>query len=203
MEGEQPRPARVCKREVRRLQVIDAARACFRAQGFHNASMARIAASAGMSVGHIYRYFANKEAVIAAIVEQSVAEKIEHFEAIERAVRDGGQDLAEASSSLDIESGALSQGQEAALMLDILAEASRNPTIASIVQRADARLRERAQDMVAAARPAWSPERVLAAVEIITVLHEGLYVRLIASPGAFGPESRRLRAALISRALQH
>ena len=57
--------------ELRRDQVLDAAAQCFRAEGFHGASMARIAAAAGMSVGHIYQYFTNKDAIIIALCERN------------------------------------------------------------------------------------------------------------------------------------
>src|SRR5690606_4064328 len=56
-----------------RRDVLDAAGACFREEGFHGASMSRIAARAEMSVGHIYRYFDSKEAIIIALVERDCA----------------------------------------------------------------------------------------------------------------------------------
>jgi AcrR family transcriptional regulator len=53
------------------------------AVGFHGASMADIAKAAGLSVGQIYRYFENKEAIIAAIVAQDLAEMREKFAEME------------------------------------------------------------------------------------------------------------------------
>jgi AcrR family transcriptional regulator len=61
----------------RRHQVLDAAAICFRNHGFHGASMAQISKTAGMSPGHIYHYFDNKEAIIAAIVERDMEEMME------------------------------------------------------------------------------------------------------------------------------
>ena len=49
--------------EARRQQIVDAASTCARRAGFHGASMAEIAHAAGLSVGQIYRYFENKEAI--------------------------------------------------------------------------------------------------------------------------------------------
>src|SRR5271168_2700713 len=69
----------------RRRQVLDAAEACFRRHGFHAASMASVAAEAGMSVGHIYRYFENKEAIVAAIVERDLKATADQFARIREA----------------------------------------------------------------------------------------------------------------------
>lgn len=39
-------------------------------EGFHNLSTNRIAEAAGVSIGSLYQYFPNKEAVVAAVVEE-------------------------------------------------------------------------------------------------------------------------------------
>ena len=52
------------RQEARQTQIVDAARRCFSAAGFHATSMADIAAEAGVSVGTPYRYFPSKEALI-------------------------------------------------------------------------------------------------------------------------------------------
>ena len=54
----------------RRTQILDAALVCFAKRGFHQASMHDISAEAGISVGLIYRYFENKEAVISAMADR-------------------------------------------------------------------------------------------------------------------------------------
>src|SRR5205814_6003173 len=54
----------------RRAQILDAALVCFAKRGFHQASMRDISAQAGISVGLIYRYFDNKEAVISAMADR-------------------------------------------------------------------------------------------------------------------------------------
>ena len=56
---------------ARRQQILNAAAQCFREHGFHGASIAQISKTAGMSAGHIYHYFENKEAIIAAIVAEA------------------------------------------------------------------------------------------------------------------------------------
>ncbi len=54
----------------RRTQILNAAIACFARCGFHQTSMHDISREAGISVGLIYRYFANKEAVISAMADR-------------------------------------------------------------------------------------------------------------------------------------
>jgi AcrR family transcriptional regulator len=54
----------------RRQQILEAAMICFAKRGFHQTSMHDISAEAGISVGLIYRYFKNKEEVIAALADE-------------------------------------------------------------------------------------------------------------------------------------
>src|SRR3954452_4745458 len=58
----------------RPTQILDAAIVCFARRGFHLTSMHDISAEAGISVGLIYRYFQNKEAVIAAMADRHTKE---------------------------------------------------------------------------------------------------------------------------------
>lgn len=71
-----PRHERATKSEARtrqqRERILNAARSCFVKHGFHTASMAKIAETAGMSPGLIYRYFDSKNDIILAIIEQQL-----------------------------------------------------------------------------------------------------------------------------------
>src|SRR5207253_9690830 len=66
----------------RREQIMRAAMVCFAKHGFHQTSMHDICGEAGISVGLIYRYFENKDAVISAM---SDAHKEELYELLVRA----------------------------------------------------------------------------------------------------------------------
>ena len=57
-------------KDLRRSQILDAARICFARAGFHGASMQQICSEARMSPGALYRYFPSKEAIIEAIAEE-------------------------------------------------------------------------------------------------------------------------------------
>jgi AcrR family transcriptional regulator len=53
--------------DARNRQILASAHRCFARQGFHGATMEEIADGAGLSVGALYRYFKNKEALIEAL----------------------------------------------------------------------------------------------------------------------------------------
>ncbi len=59
-------------REKRREQILKAAAQVFARKGLADTSIAEIAVTAGVSHGLIYRHFASKEEVFAAVVEQSL-----------------------------------------------------------------------------------------------------------------------------------
>src|SRR5437588_8160395 len=110
----------------RPAQILDAAIVCFAKRGFHQASMHDISAEAGISVGLIYRYFQNKEAVIAAMADRH---KQEIQELVERA-----QQAPTLLEALEILFTAHccedSPRVVSAFVVDLYAEASRNSQMA-------------------------------------------------------------------------
>jgi AcrR family transcriptional regulator len=166
--------------ESRRQQILDAACDRVRQSGFHGASMAEIAKTAGLSVGQIYRYFENKEAIIAAIVAQDLAEMREKFAELESqpgSLLDAiGAHMPEAlDKCFDI--------RRSALVLEVLAEAARNPKVAAIVRAADEQERVLAHNMLARSRkPDWTQAEFLARSEMIGVLFDGLVMRAVNNP---------------------
>jgi AcrR family transcriptional regulator len=62
--------------ESRRRQILAAAVRCFSRQGFHRATMQDVVREAALSPGAIYRYYASKEEIIAAVAaERHAAER--------------------------------------------------------------------------------------------------------------------------------
>ena len=59
----------------KRRQILDGARKVFLDLGFDGASMGEIARSAGVSKGTLYVYFADKNRLFEAIVEEEALEK--------------------------------------------------------------------------------------------------------------------------------
>ena len=56
---------------ARRLEIIEAARACFLRSGFHQTTTDEICHEASITPGGLYHYFGSKDELIAAVVEHS------------------------------------------------------------------------------------------------------------------------------------
>ena len=114
----------------RREQILGAAMVCFAKRGFHQTSMHHIAEAAGISVGLIYRYFASKEAVIGALAEEH---KTELAQLLERAR--SAPTLLESLEILLTSHCCENQPQmHSAFVVDLFAEAGRNPAMATLVR---------------------------------------------------------------------
>jgi len=62
------------KPEYRRRLIMDVAKKVFAAHGYHKTNIEMICKKAGVGRGTIYRYFKNKEAVFAVILEENLEE---------------------------------------------------------------------------------------------------------------------------------
>jgi AcrR family transcriptional regulator len=119
--------------QAQRERILTAAHACFVKDGFHAASMATIAETAGMSPGLIYRYFANKNAIILEIIER----QLEGARADIATLRSDA-DLVSLVSDLFSKWRSDDPGlMNPALMLEMTAESSRDPQIAKALADAD------------------------------------------------------------------
>jgi len=168
--------------EARRTQVRAAAAECFRLHGFHGTSIAQISKAAGMSTGHIYHYFENKEAIIADIVAQDL-ERLLKLTAELRAASDVKAAMIE--RAVEGVQNNLDPGT-AGLQLEIVAEAARNPHIAGIVRAADQQCRASLAETIRALRQAAghrdSAATLAGMVEAISAMFEGLRIRAIRNP---------------------
>lgn len=114
----------------RREQILRAAMVCFAKHGFHQASMHDISTEAGISVGLIYRYFASKEAVISEMAEEH---KKDLQELLDRA--SSAPTLLESLEILLTAHCCEEVPQlHSAFVVDLFAEAGRNPDIAVLVR---------------------------------------------------------------------
>lgn len=164
----------------RRKQILEAAEQCFRRYGFHAASVAQIAAEANISAGLIYRYFTNKESIIAAIVERDVRHLVLQADAIQA---DPAGVFPALLNQFRVQIRRRSNRAECALFLEIMAEAARNPKAAKLVGDARRRITERLCDLVAAAAPGrWSKEALSAKVDLLLILLDSIAFKTIADP---------------------
>lgn len=174
-------PGKAAERSRRqRDRILAAAQQCFITHGFHAASMANIAETAGMSAGLIYRYFAGKADIILAIIARQLQDSrasiasLQHEPEFERRILD----LFEGWRARD------PAVPNVALFLEMTAQASRDPRIAQAIEDADrisgddftAWLRRRAQ---AAAPP--EPELRARALALKAFI-DGLAVRALRAP---------------------
>ncbi|ESQ78947.1 TetR/AcrR family transcriptional regulator [Asticcacaulis sp. YBE204] len=167
-------------REARQQQILDATLRCVRQSGFHGASMSDIAAEAKMSVGVIYRYFENKEAIVEAIVANDLAEMRAKFAEWDQTA---DEDLLD--TLLDTIDFALEHKygpDNSALALEVLAEAARNPRVAAIVQAADVQERELGRHLCTRLNADCDPQRLDARGEIIGMLFDGMMIRAVSNP---------------------
>jgi len=168
--------------DARREQILAAAETCFREHGFHNASISRICKQAGMSPGHVYHYFENKEAIIEGIVQRKVNDILARVE-----------ELRAAPNVLDATIEGAGEGvvdklnpDFAAMDMEILAEACRNPNVARIVRAADREVLDNFTEVVRELRRNLghedSDETIEALGDMIAILYDGVTVRGIRHP---------------------
>ncbi|MGY0559829.1 MULTISPECIES: TetR/AcrR family transcriptional regulator [unclassified Luteimonas] len=179
--------------EAQRKRILDAAQQCFIEHGFHGASMANIAETAEMSAGLIYRYFENKSAIILAIVEEQLV-------LLREEIRLNAQpDLPQLMADNYGRSCAKEQrGMNSVLLLEISAEATRDPQIAAALNDYDAAVRSALCEWIARSKADGghglaeevAPRRAL----MLQCLFEGLKLREAREPN--------LERALLLEALQ-
>ena len=178
-------------------QILDAARTCFGRHGFHGASMARIADEARISVGHIYRYFESKEAVVAAIAEEDLALAVEDLSAINAEPDRFPSRLLEGFLACYTEA-------KMALWLEILSEAARNPKIAAIMREKEARIRAQMRQALLRSCgdcPQPDSEAMNVRIETVFAVLEGVNLRRFKQGGEMNPALLSEIEAMLSVAL--
>ena len=170
---------------ARRDQIIAAARLCFRKHGFHGAGMAEIAKTSQLSVGQIYRYFANKDAIIEEIVRRMVMKKIQLITGNAHNLQQIAHNLAHrriGNLSSPFKEDVCSEQKEQAeidhaLMLEVAAEATRNPAVEKIWRDSEKQLFNEAKSFLSKSFPQFSDEEMTAKVESLAVICEGTAFR--------------------------
>lgn len=184
------------KANARRMKIVQAARELFAEHGFHATSMARLSERSGVLVGQIYRDFANKEAIVAALVEHDLDEFL------------AGDELCAARCTADrtMVRGwiarfiACNDMNDTRLISEIMAEANRNRRIAEIFDMTDDRLRGQ---LVRALRiivpPVTDAARVAQLAESILIMAGGMCQRRLMHARCTDPAVLRMLMTFIDR----
>ena len=191
------RNGKVGRSESRRQQVLDAAALCFRRSGFRGASMSEISAEAGMSTGHIYHYFKSKEALVEAIVTRDIDQGMASIDAIkahsnvvEALIEESGRCLTDRSNV-----------SHPALSIEILAEASRNPSVAQICSDCEAVVHDRLFEMFELGRQQGgiAPDAPIEELDaLLRALYDGITVQKAVNPDYNAEPLRRVLPKIIA-----
>jgi TetR/AcrR family transcriptional repressor of uid operon len=184
----------------RRSQILEAALVCFAKRGFHQTSMHDISGEAGISVGLIYRYFENKEAVISAMADRH---KTEISEMLERARR--APSLLESLEILFTAHCCEDAPQfVSAFVVDLYAEASRNPHVADLTRDVLETAMDGVRDLIARAPEAQNAAHGLTPnelAELIFAVARGMLMLDVLRPHEMTPAERRTRQLEVTRRL--
>jgi AcrR family transcriptional regulator len=184
----------------RHTQILDAALVCFAKRGFHQASMHDISAEAGISVGLIYRYFENKDAVISAMADR-------HKKEIHK-IHERAQQAPTLLESLEILFTAHccedAPQVVSAFVVDLYAEASRNPRVADLVRDVLQTAMDGVTDLIARSPEAESAAHGLKPhelAELIFAVSRGMLMRDVLQPQEMTAAERRTRQLQVTRRL--
>ncbi|MGO2073982.1 MAG: TetR/AcrR family transcriptional regulator [Pseudoalteromonas sp.] len=168
--------------QARREQVLCAAANCFKRKGYHGAGMAEISKTAGMSAGHIYNYFASKEAIIESIIERDMEEMFSIFQQFESQPGDLVSVLLDGLDHGVERHTDMNQGR---LDLEMLAEAARNEKVAILLRESDTHAREKMRSLLIGERSsikAANTAEINSRIEVMFALMGGLVLRKILNP---------------------
>ena len=123
------------KFEEKRAQILAAAERCFARRGFHAATIAQVCEEAKISPGHLYHYFESKEAMITAIAEAGLAYTQTRLAEFAVGKTDAIAVVVEELAKLRV------REKGSGILLDVLAEAARDPRVGEILTRASEAMR--------------------------------------------------------------
>ncbi len=184
----------------RRVQILEAAVVCFAKRGFHQTSMHDISAEAGISVGLIYRYFENKEAVISAMADRH---KKEIHDVVERARQ--APTLLESLEILFTAHCCENSPQiQSAFVVDLYAEAARSPHVADLVRDVLQTAMDGVTDVIARSSEGRNTAHGLKPhelSELIFAVARGMLMRDVLQPAELSAAERRARQLEVTRRL--
>lgn len=189
-----PCVAGASRAELRRRKITDAARKLFIANGFHATGIAQIARESGVAVGQIYRDFAAKEEIVAALIHTDCA-KLLHFESLDLAIR---QDDSAAVQGWIRDFIAPISMDDSRMFAEIVAESARNSRMAGIYKGVQDDLRAHILAALALVAPGEASDRRRAGVaDVLITVSLGLMQYQLMQPDMERAEIVGTLAALI------
>lgn len=168
----------------RRDLILTAAERAFARHGFHGANMQTVAAEAQMSAGNLYRYFRSKDAIVSGLTARDQAALAGDF-----------QELASAPELLPALGRMLRKHLvdepvwRSQLILEIWAEAARNPSIASMCSDIDHDVEDNLSALIVTAQMGSPPLRggdPRFVVRVMRTVVAGLFKRRATEPSFDG-----------------
>ena len=126
-------PTRKAADAERRQRILEAAERAFVRHGFHATTMQHVAEEIGMSAGNLYRYFPSKEAIVEGLCAVDQAGRARAF--AELMAHNGN--IMEAISAGLREHVLGRPAEKARMIVEIWAEAARNPAVDAITRSID------------------------------------------------------------------
>lgn len=182
-----------------RGRILEAARTLFSERGFHQTSVADLAAGAQVSIGQIYRLFKGKEDIIGAIVEADTQERERFMSRLWDQLQTGQNSIEQTFETLFLE---ITDDGNEALSFDILAEAYRNVRVGETISRMCDRIRHFLREFACIANPRLSGDDLSAAEELILASMFGLGHRTLAQPELSAERTAKGAARMILAALR-
>lgn len=159
--------------QFRQAQILRAARACVRTEGFHAATMSRIAAEASMTAGHIYQYFSSKEAVMIALAEKDMDEFMSD---LDERYRGAKMDIESIVKAITNEISYIRNHDQSLIAMEIYAEAARNPNFSELVLRTGELFLKAIRRMIKPLLTNCSDEEIERRAEILLILTRSIVV---------------------------
>lgn len=165
------------KHQAKKQMILEAAKACFAEQGFHQTSTAQICAAAGVSTGNLFHYFASKKAIIAAIVE----EDLQQTQIFVAALREQENLVTALDAFFDVVLDVASDTAQASLALEIAAEAGRDAEIGVLYRLSTRVMREELEYLVSLGMERGQFSRQFSAASVVhclMVMVDGIFSRV-------------------------
>jgi TetR/AcrR family transcriptional regulator, repressor for uid operon len=195
-------PIRRAADAERRERIVEAAERAFVRHGFHAATMQHVADEAGMSPGNLYRYFPSKEAIVEGLCEVDKVRRAGSFSAFADFMARNG-DLAEAIRWGMREHVLSKPPEKARMIVEIWAEAGRNPRVAEITKTLDADVLSGLERLIDVAKAAGAASPQLDprfAARFFVTYVAGLFKRIAVEPD-FNPDAETDSAVGVLKAL--